>query len=289
MPEIEDAECVEVSLVDRPANKRSTLEIMKRDGPTDPWSAREAELQKAADAYTKKAFQKADRDHCELVKLFGDSGIRGGWNRSEYHEARKALFDGSRQPVEGRLVPTVAVDADYTRVMKRAAAAFDQGAFPTTEQAFAALWNTEMVQKRRSRAALPVPPNSGDTDDDSVSADPGSGDDMDDDSSGAELGPPRNPRTPAGRQNTGGTSSGSYDMNGGNTMLQSVGPPGGPPPKSYDPARRPPSATKKSKKSKLQKRAERYVHVFPDAAQALKVAALPKSLRKNLLAEATRR
>jgi hypothetical protein len=268
---------------DKPANPRATSLMSKSVAapPLSPWAAREAELQKLADIETAKVSRASDIKHAETVKRFGEassSNPDGGSSRSGWHEYRKSLFDGSRPPM-GKVAATPVVDLAYERVMAKAQAAADRHEYPTTEQAFAALWNVELLEKRRAKGTVKPPAAESQTDDGDQDNDDGAGSGQPDnaeEASGMALSGHKG--EPAASTQPGGKSRGNYDRNGGPTMVsqQSSGQPGGPPTKSNQ--ARPASATKKSKKSKLQKRAERYVHVFPDVAQALKVAALPKSL-----------
>jgi hypothetical protein len=233
---------------DKPANPRATSLISKSVAPLSPWAAREAELQKLADIETAKVARDADIRHTEIIKKFGDAatqGPNGTSSRSAFHDYRKSLFDGTREPM-GTVRPTPVIDLAYERVMAKAQATADRHEYPTPEQAFAALWNVELLEKRRSRAALPVPPNSEDTDDDSVSVDPGSGQpDNAEEASGMALSGHKG--EPSASTQPSGQSRGTYEYSGTNTMVND-------PSVSYGDGGKPKNRNKKpAKRDKLKK------------------------------------
>jgi hypothetical protein len=278
--DLEDLVIDRFDFVDSPANQHAVGKMRKRlDAPTSPIEAYNYLMQKASDA---------------VVRVAKSGAVGPTLSQAQHFE--KLLTDPNNAAIAKLAMGPVAIrEAPARRVRARAPtdAAYDalmlkatglaelNGTTPAIE--FSKLYQSPAeISKRRAKGAPPSPDNSGLTDDDDVDADSGSGE-MDDSNEGAELGPPRNPRTLAGRQNTGGKSTGNYERSGVPTMTNGPQAVSGKTESSYNDKARPPSATRKSEK-KIRKRIKKFLDANPSASarEAAHYATAPKRARRRV-------
>jgi hypothetical protein len=262
---IEKMEVHEVSVCDNPANEDARVAMTKRNEPTP--LTREQQLQAAASRYCTEAVAKS-----------------ASGPANEYQAYRKRLFEAGPR-TEPEPPPLAPMNQSFSKLQSMAKRAAAKDPSRTTEQHFARLGeeNPALLAKAIRMTFQQVP----DEDDEEPDADldDAEPDELDypepdpaDDTSAAHDGIGAAPTAAEGRTNR-GRSEAPYNADGDNLRQNPRPAVFGQVEGSYDPRRRPASATRNALNAAVEKRVVKYMARYPGASRVEATAWATKGRR----------